>query len=319
MSNRKISIITPVLNEIESLPVYIKSLSEFIKSFEENYLFEVIILDNNSSDNSYNYLIENKEIDFEKTLIKFSKNIGYQLSILHGLQQASGDCAIVVDSDLQDPLEISRQFISKWEEGNLIVGGLRNDRDESILISITRKIFYKLIKYFSSSSIPVNIGDFYLVDKKILKLLRKIKSRNIYLRGLIFGLGVPYETIVYKREKRKYGKTNFSFLKLLKFAKDALFLTSNFPHKLISFISYMSFLTAVTLSIYFISVFISDPGTPPGFTALATLLTFSIFINSLLHLINGTYVKYIYENLGFEPIAVAIDSSDHGDEFKVVN
>jgi polyisoprenyl-phosphate glycosyltransferase len=318
MKTKKISIVTPVLNEIDSLPRYIEALNNFINSYGQGYIFEVIILDNNSTDNSYSYLKDKAQLDCEKSLIKFSKNIGYQLSILHGLKKASGDCAIVVDSDLQDPLETAKEFIKKWEKGGLIVGGLRNKRDENYIVSVTRNIFYKLIRFFSTSSIPVNIGDFYLLDKKILNLLKEIKSRNVYLRGFIFGLGVPYESVVYKREKRKYGKTKFSIIKLIKFSKDALFLTSNFPQRFTSFVSYISFFTSFILSIYFVIIFLSEPATPPGFTALATLLTFSIFINSVLHLINGTYVKYIYENLHFEPLAVAIDNTIEKDDFKII-
>ena len=228
--SKTLSIVIPVKNEEENLPFLFDELINLEKSiFENGLICEFIFLDNNSTDNSYKLISDIKDLNSEIISVKYTKDIGYEKSIMNGLKISSGDVLIILDSDLQDPPSLIIDFINHWKDGSMIVAGLRENSDENFLIKNLRRIFYFLVEKFSFSKIPANIGAFILFDKKVKDLVIQNNSDNLYIRGDILTSGFDVRSIVYTRKKRKKGKSNFNLLKLIKFSTDKIFLTSNIP------------------------------------------------------------------------------------------
>ncbi len=296
--SKTLSVVIPVKNEEENLPFLFDELIKLEKSiFENGLICEFIFLDNNSTDNSYKLISDIKDLNSEIISVKYTKDIGYEKSIMNGLKISSGDVLIILDSDLQDPPSLIIDFINHWKDGSMIVAGLRENSDENFLIKNLRRIFYFLVEKFSFSKIPANIGAFILFDKKVKDLVIQNNSDNLYIRGDILTSGFDVRSIVYTRKKRKKGKSNFNLLKLIKFSTDKIFLTSNIPSLFPISISIFSFLISIGIITYLLINKLINPSTPQGFTFLALLITFSITLTSFIQTLNLKYMSLIYKEL----------------------
>lgn len=296
--SKTLSIIVPVRNEQESLKQLFKEIINLREHLNnEDIKSEFLFLDNNSSDKSLEMIINFSEKYSEILYFSYSKNIGYEKSIMNGLKLSSGDAIVILDSDLQDPPELILEFVQHWKKGESIVAGLRVDSDETIILKSLRKLFYKIIQSFSFQRIPANIGAFILFDKKIRDMIIKNISENLYIRGDILTSGYNIKTIDYKRKIRKYGKSNFNYKSLLKFSTDKMFLTSDLPTILPISMTVISFILSLTIAVYLIVNKINNPDTPQGFTFIALLLTLSLLITSIISSINIKYLSLIYSEL----------------------
>lgn len=298
MENKIISIVIPVYNEEENVLNTYNEIKRVLIDCK-NYQHEIIFTDNCSQDKTFSLLQQISAKDKHVKIIRFSKNIGYQKSILHGTINSSGDAVIHIDGDIQDPPILIKDFISLWEKGYQVVYGVRITRKENFFINFLRYLFYKSINLISDEPIPLHAGDFRLLDRIIVKYLRKIDDHNLYLRGIIAHVGFKQIGLEYSREKRLFGKSKFNLNRLISLALDGILSHSILPLRIASIFGIsMSFFTAIGSLVYvFCKVFLY-PEWPRGFATTTILILFSLSMNALFLGIIGEYIGRIYrENL----------------------
>ena len=220
--NKIITIIIPAYNEemvIEECYRRIRLNLEKIK----NYNYEMIFINDGSKDKTLELLEEIAKNDKNVKVISFSRNFGHQAAVEAGLKEISGDVVLIIDADLQDPPELIHDMLNLWEKGNDIVYGKRTKRDgENIFKLFSAKMFYKTLNKISDVYIPLNVGDFRLVDRKVIDVINQLPEHNKFFRGLFSWVGykqVPYE---YERKERFAGKTKYSLKQMLKLALDGI-------------------------------------------------------------------------------------------------
>lgn len=222
MINKKISIIMPVFNEEKNVVVAYNKINDFFISQLKNFEYEIIFTDNHSEDKTQQILEDLCEKDKKVKYIRFKFNLGYDKSLLQGYKQATGDAAIVIDSDLQDPPELFKYFIEKWLEGYDLVYGIRERRKESKFFSNLRVFYYKIMHRYSFSKFPIGAGDFRLVDKSIIDNFRDNKESYPYMRGITFSLSKRSIGIKYDRVNRLRGESKYNYFNALRYALNAL-------------------------------------------------------------------------------------------------
>jgi len=322
MNKKLISIITPMFNEEENVSYYYKNIREITDSLSNEYNFEFIITDNSSTDQTFEIIQNIAQEDKRFRIFRLSRNYGYQKSLWTGYCQSKGDACISIDCDLQDPPEIFYKFLEEWKNSYQIVYGIRESREESFLkskqivdIFYLRNFFYILLNKISNNDIPKNAGDFMLIDKKIVEILKGIEDHNIYIRGTIFSLGFNKKGITYKRKARKFGKTKFKFSSSLKLALDGIVSMSGLPLKIASvFGIIIAFLTTILSGYFILAKFFFDINMPAGLTTIIVLILFGISLNALFLGIIGEYIARIYDQRSNRPITIIKESIDKSED-----
>ncbi|MBM5782192.1 MAG: glycosyltransferase family 2 protein [Pelagibacterales bacterium] len=306
MKNKKlISIVTPVYNEEEGIKSYYTQITKQIDKLSDKYDFEIIVTDNCSTDDTYKILEELAKNDKRLRIFKFSKNFGYQKSIWTGYSKAKGDVAIEFDCDLQDPPELLPQFLEKWELGYKIVYGIRRSRKEGKFITFLRKLFYRIINKISENDLPVDAGDFILIDRKILDHLVEVDDCDMYLRGIIFSFGYSRIGIEYNRKQRLKGESKFPFKNLLQLALDAVVSQSILPLRIASYLGLVIAFFTILLSLFYVMAKIFfNIYMPAGFTTITVLILFSTSVNAIFLGIIGEYLARIYIQSKKRPITI---------------
>jgi len=203
--------------------------------------FELVYVDDGSTDSTPSILRALQQQDTRVRVIRFSRNFGHQIAITAGLEHAGGDAVVVIDADLQDPPEVIMEFLKKWEEGHEVVYGVRTERDgESAFKLWTAKIFYRLINRLSDTRIPLDTGDFRLLDRKVVDALLSMPERDRYVRGMISWLGFSQCAVPYHRAARTAGVTKFSVWRMLHFATDGVVSFSILPLRLATWTGFLA-------------------------------------------------------------------------------
>ena len=309
---KKISIIVPFYNKKESLESTIEKIITTKKKLEDKYFFEIILLDNHSTDISK---MQAKELSSKHdfiSVIRQSRNFGYQANILTGYQNCTGDAAIQIDSDGQDNPELIIDLIQKWENGYDVVYGIRKNRNESIILKSVRKLFYRILNFISDINIPLDAGDFRLVDKKILQVLSLFKEKNIYLRGLISYMGFNQTGIEYYREERKKGISKYNLRGYFKLAFIAFFSFSKKPLTIIFITGLILFFFSFLLSTYYLFIFLNGNITQPGFVTLILCILIFFAINFLFLGIISFYIGLILDEVKDRPRYIIENNNDNG-------
>ena len=298
-----ISIIIPVYNEEDNINIAYNRISEVMQTLDKAYGYELIFTDNHSSDDTFFRLQKLAKNDKRVKVIRFSKNIGYQKSILNGFLSSSGDAAIQLDCDMQDPPEMINDFILFWEQGYKVVFGIRKSRKENFFINFVRRVFYKLVNLLSEDLIPLDAGDFRLIDKDIIFNLGKVNDHKPYLRGIIASFGFEQKGVEYHRDKRGHGISKFRMKDLFSLAFDGVLSHSILPLRLASFLGVIiSILTVIGSGAYLIGKLYFDASWPRGFATTTILILFSLSLNALFLGIIGEYLGRIYANLKKAPV-----------------
>jgi len=293
MNKKTISIIIPFFNEISSLGDTVNKLNNVIK-YLDIYFFEVLLIDNNSNDGSSLIAKQLSENNNVYKYFKQSRNFGYQSSIRAGYDLCLGDAAIQIDADGQDDPDLIKKFLEKWEEGYDVVFGIRKNRKEFFLINFIRKTFYRIVNKISYINIPVDAGEFRLVDRKIINYLKKFDENNFYLRGLIAFIGFKQYGIEYNRNIRIAGKSKISLFDYFDIAFSAVTSFSKAPLILIFLIGLVVFLISLFLILFYIAMFFSGKISSPGFTTIIVIqLVFFGFFTMLI----GFLLLYIIHTL----------------------
>jgi len=221
----------PVYNEEANIRRAYEAVEKVFASME-GYDHEYVFADNHSDDGTFSVLTELAKGDERVKVIRYNRNYGFQRSLLTAYRYASGDAAIQIDCDLQDPPELIVEFIRKWEEGYQVVYGERLQRQEAWHMNVIRKFFYRLIDFLSEDKLPFDAGDFRLVDRRVLDVLQQIDDCQPYLRGLIATMGFNQTGIPYVRNERRSGESKFSMAQLFGLALDGILNHSVMPLRL---------------------------------------------------------------------------------------
>jgi len=297
-----ISIIIPSYNESKNInEVYRRTLNVIKKINIKKY--EIIFVENGSKDNSLELLKKINSENKSVKIISLSRNFGYQSAIAVGLKYAENDYICVMDGDLQDPPEIIPKLAEKILEGYDVVYGIRTKRKTSFIKNIFYNLFYIIYSKLSEIDVPKNVGEFCLMNKKIVKSIISLNEKNLFIRGLRSWVGFKQTGIEYKRDERYAGKTNYSIFGMIAFALDGLVSFSLIPLRfiliigfVISFISFMFFMFLILVKILPFTgiVDMASFQLPKGLTFTNSILTFSLGLIMLTLGIIGEYVGRIY-------------------------
>lgn len=294
------SVIVPVYNEEEVIAECIKRLTSVMDSTKKKY--ELIFINDGSRDNTKLLLEKMRRKNNNLKIIDFSRNFGHQIAITAGMDYAEGDAVLIIDADLQDPPEVMLDMIEKWKQGYDVVYGKRTKRKgETIFKLMTSKIFYRFLSGMTQIKIPKDVGDFRLLDRKVCDAMRRIHERNRFVRGLISWAGYNQSEVPYVREKRYAGKTKYPFIKMIRFALNAIVSFSYKPLRLAAVLGVLVSLGGFGYLVYVLFQFFGGE-TVPGWTSLISLsLIFNGIILMILGII-GEYIGRIYDESKARPL-----------------
>jgi len=299
-----ISISIPVLNEAENINPLYERLCAVGQRMAERCDLEFVFSDNHSDDETWGKLKNLADRDRRIRAIRFSKNFGFQRSILANYLHTRGDAVMQIDADLQDPPEMLEAFFEKWRAGFHVVYGIRRTRPENALIHSFRRIGYWAIDTMSEHQIPRDVGDFRLIDRSVIKALTQIKTPHPYLRGMIAGLGFSQTGIVYDRDARTAGKSKFNVNRLIRLGLTAIFNHSTVPLRVASLAGGIMLGVSILGALYYVFLRLMHPDLPRGMASIHILVLFGIGLQSLLLGIIGEYLLRVYLILRAEPTAI---------------
>ena len=300
----KVSVLIPAFNEEENVNRAYKAVVDVFRKLKD-YDYEIIVTDNHSTDRTFALLREIAARDRKVRVIRFSRNYGYERSLLVAYQHATGKCSVQIDCDLQDPPSLIPQMLGLWQQGHQVVYGIRRSLKEGPIINSLRRMYYRGINAMSEDDLPVNAGEFRLVDERILKELRNVDDTSPYLRGLISSMGFSQIGFEYDREARVAGTSKFSFRALLALALDGVLNHSLIPLRIASTISLMfGALTFVLVLIYIVGRLLLGQLWPAGFATTTVLLLMSITLNALFLGIIGEYLGRMFMQSKHRPVPI---------------
>lgn len=296
----KYSLVVPAYNEEAVLDESYKRLKDIMEQLKAEY--EMIFVNDGSKDNTLNILKELAKKDPHVKVLSFSKNFGHQLAVTAGLEHTSGDAVIIIDADLQDPPSVILDMVKLWEEGHDVVYGQRLKRKgETAFKKLTAHVFYRTLRYMSGQDIPVDTGDFRLIDRKVRDAMCAMPEHNRFLRGMVSWVGFNQVPCKYVRDERFAGETKYTLKKMLKLAGDGITGFSDKPMKIpMAFGAGLGFLSCVYLLVLIIMAIC---GAAPNFSvwALAIMLLVSSIILVSMGIL-GLYIGRIYVEAQGRPL-----------------
>jgi len=292
----EISIIVPVMNEEKNLHELYSRLSTVLKKICNYY--EIILVDDGSKDNTLFAIEKFAAEDPNVKYISFTRNFGHQIALFAGLEKCTGQYIVLIDGDLQDPPEVIEQLFNKLKEGYNIVYAKRSFRKgETFLKKATAKLFYRVLNKITSINIPIDTGDFRIMERKAANELLRMKEHNKFLRGQMAWLGFKETFIEYNREERKNGSTNFSYRKMFHFAVDGITGFSNFPLKFASMSGIVVSFFAFLFIVYVLFAKLLWGHTITGWASMMVTILFLGGIQLLSIGIIGEYISRINDSV----------------------
>lgn len=303
------SIVAPIYNEFANLPELHRRVSEVMESTGESW--EFVLVDDGSTDGSSELIHEMARQDEHIRPVIFARNFGHQIAVTAGLDYSRGEAVIIIDSDLQDPPEVIHDLIEKWREGYEIVYAVRAEREgESWFKLFTAGLFYRLIYRITDVEIPLDTGDFRLLDRKVVAVLNQMRERHRFLRGMSAWVGFRQVGVPYRRAARFAGETKYPFRKMLRLAVTAITGFSYFPLQLATLIGFIS----AGMSILAIPVVVAMRlAGNQAFFGQATTLIAVLFLGGvqLISLgILGEYVGRLYDEAKGRPLYIVREAPD---------
>ena len=302
-----ISVIAPVFNEEPIIDELYRRVSQVLDSTGETW--ELIMVNDGSSDGSAEKMRALVEQDPRVRVINFARNFGHQNAVTAGMDYARGDAVIVIDADLQDPPEVILQLLEKWREGYQVVYAVRSERKgETWFKKFTAKLFYRLIYRITDVDIPVDTGDFRLMDRQVVDAVNVMREHNRFIRGMTSWIGFRQTGVYYVRQERFAGETKYPLRKMLRFALDAITGFSYFPLQVAIYASLVFALMAI-LSIPVVAV-LRLTGSKVQFEGQATTLVVLLLVSSFqlfFFFIMGQYIARIYDEVRRRPLYVVAD------------
>jgi dolichol-phosphate mannosyltransferase len=298
-----ISIVGPVFNEAELIDEFFRRTRTVMDSLPERD-FELIFVDDGSADGSYELMTAIAAADPRVSVVRLSRNFGHQIAITAGVDHARGDAVVIIDTDLQDPPEVIKSFLQKWDEGCEVVYGVRERRaGETRGKRLTATAFYRVLRALTKIDIPADVGDFRLMSARAASHFRQLRERDRFVRGLVSWIGFRQAAVPYARDPRYAGDTKYPYRKMIGFALDAITSFSSVPLKFASWLGYMASLLAF---IYLLSVFVQKAlgYTVPGFATIMVAILFLGGVQLIALGIIGEYIGRIYNETKVRPLYI---------------
>lgn len=304
------SIIAPIFNEIESLPELHRRISEVMGKTGEDW--EMVLVDDGSTDGSSDMIREMAKKEPQIRPVIFARNYGHQIAVTAGMDFSRGDAVIIIDADLQDPPEVILELISKWREGYQVVYAQRAEREGETWFKLaTASAFYKLIYRITDVKIPMNTGDFRLLDRLVVQVMNSMRERHRFLRGMSAWVGFKSIGVSYKRAARFAGKSKYPLKKMLKLALTAITSFSFLPLQIATWLGVGS----ITLSILGLIAMIILRLTGSQFLVGQTATLFAIIFLGGVQLLSlgilGEYIGRIYDEVRGRPLYTTISTPDN--------
>jgi dolichol-phosphate mannosyltransferase len=298
------SIVVPIFNEEAMLPDLLRRLDVLLNEQLDGPA-EVILIDDGSTDGSSIALEAKAKLDGRYRTIALSRNFGHQIAITAGIEAASGDAVIVMDADLQDPPEVVLQMVARWKDGYDVVNARRLTRSgESPFKRWSAQAFYGLLRRFASIEIPSAVGDFRLMDRKVVDAFRGMPERDRFVRGMVAWLGFRQTEVGFHREPRIAGETKYPFRKMLRLASNGMMGFSDVPLRLAIWIGFAVSGFGALYGLYAVWQKLFSDDTVTGWSSTIVIVSLLCGINMLLTGIVGLYVGRIHEEVKHRPLYV---------------
>ncbi len=303
------TIIAPIYNEVENIPLLYTRVSEVMAQTGEPW--EFVMVDDGSSDGSTEVILELKAQDEKVKPVIFARNFGHQIAVTAGLDYSRGEAVIIIDADLQDPPEVILDLIQKWKEGFEVVYAVRSKRvGETWFKLFTASAFYRLIQRITDVNIPMDTGDFRLLDRKVVQVLNGMREKHRFLRGMSVWVGFKQTGVEYERAERFAGETKYPLKKMIRFASDAITGFSYFPLQLAM---YLGFITAGISIISILAVIVLRLSGSQAFFGQATTLIAVLFLGGV-QLISigllGEYIGRLYDEAKGRPLYITRENME---------
>jgi len=305
------SIIAPVFNEADSVDSLHQRLEAVMEGLDEPW--ELLLVDDGSRDGSRERILELAQEDPRVRPIVFSRNFGHQIAVTAGLDYSLGEAVVIIDADLQDPPEVIPELAAKWREGYEVVYAVRAERKgETWFKRATASLFYRLIYRITDVDIPLDTGDFRLIDRKVVDALKNMKERHRFLRGMAAWVGFRQVGVPYTREARTAGETKYTFGKMVRFALNAVTGFSYFPLQIATYLGFVSAgISAIAIPVV---ILLRLMGNQAFFGQASTLLAV-LFLGGvqLISLgILGEYIGRLYDEAKGRPLYIVSHGPDDG-------
>ena len=310
MNNRPTySIIAPIYNEIDNISTLYKRVSAVMDQTGEDW--EFVMIDDGSSDGSTEAILELKTADQRVVPVIFARNFGHQIAVTAGLDYSRGEAVIIIDADLQDPPEVILDLIRKWREGYEVVYAVRSKREgESWFKLITAAAFYRIIQRITDVDLPMDSGDFRLLDRKVVNVMNQMRERHRFLRGMSVWVGFRQIGVEYERAERFAGETKYPIKKMFQLASNAVTGFSYFPLQLATYLGFTS--AGLSLIAILVALIMRLSGAQPIFDQGVTMI--AIFFLGGVQLIFlgilGEYIGRLYDEAKGRPLYIVRPDSE---------
>ncbi len=306
-----ISVIIPLYNEEANIYPLFQRLQAVTQSL--NTSFELIFVNDGSRDNSLAIAKGLAATQPEVKYIDLSRNFGHQIAVSAGLDNAKGDRIVIIDADLQDPPELIAEMYAKMDEGYEVVYAKRKARQgESVFKKWTALVFYRILSRITSISIPVDTGDYRIMDRKIVEILKKMPEQHKFLRGQISWIGFRQTYVEYNRQERNAGETGYTFKKMLRFALDGITAFSDFPLKLVTYFGFAVSFIAFLVLVYVLYAKFVTHNYVAGWPSLICSILFIGGVQLIGIGIIGEYLSRMNSNIRNRPLYIINDSNVDG-------
>ncbi len=297
---KKLTAVIACYRDAPAVPIMYERL---VKVFQKTGVdYEIIFVNDRSPDNAREVLRDLAARDRKVTVINHSRNFGSQSAFTSGMRIATGDAVILLDGDLQDPPELIEAFYTKWQEGYDVVYGVRVKREATTFLQVSYRLFYRVFRHMSYIPVPVDAGDFSLMDRRVVNTLNRLPENNRFMRGLRAWVGFTQTGVPYVRPERMFGRTTNSLMRNIGWARKAIFSFSYVPLDVIAWlalicvgVSFLAIIAQVILRL------VRPDLVPSGFTTLIVLILFIGGIQLLCLSIVGSYISHIYEEVKQRP------------------
>ena len=297
-----LSVVVPCFNEELVVRETHRSLLAILETISEGD-FEIIYVDDGSLDNTLKILCELQEVDHRVRVLALSRNFGHQIAVTAGLEHATGDAVVIIDADLQDPPEVILDMLDRWHEGVDVAYGVRSEREgETVFKLWTAKAFYRFINRLSDVAIPLDTGDFRLMNRGVVNALLAMPERDRFVRGMVAWLGFWQEPVHYRRAARLAGGTKYSLKKMLRFASDGILSFSLVPLRLAMYVGFLAAGFSLMGIFYALALRLFTDVWVTGWTLLFIAILFLGGVQLLFLGVMGEYLGRIYGEVKRRPL-----------------
>ncbi|WP_310550626.1 glycosyltransferase family 2 protein [Paenibacillus glufosinatiresistens] len=303
VSDMRYSIIIPMYNEEEVIQETYRRITKVMEETGEPY--ELVFVNDGSTDHCAQMIEEYSYWDPSVRLIDFSRNFGHQIAISAGMDYARGDAVVIIDADLQDPPELIPEMIAEWKKGYEVVYAKRVKRKgESLFKKWTASAFYRILRYSTDISIPVDTGDFRLMDRKVVEQMKRLPEKNRFVRGLVSWVGFRHKALEYERDERLAGETKYPLKRMVKLSLDGITSFSTKPLKLAGILGALLSASGFLYLLYVLYLALFTDAAVKGWASMIGItLTFNGFVLLMLGIL-GEYIGRIYEETKGRPLYI---------------